>query len=384
MTCPACHAALREHASRLVCETCHGLLITEAELAATIEEQLRVEPMLELDVRAPGACACPICASAMMHVQLRINVQGLVVDPRVELDRCHAHGLWCDDGDLATIFAALHKPHWPLRGHCPICDDELAAVGSRLVCARDGMLVAADELTEMINDLEIVDDGKTLHACPRCHRAMGGVLLRVGDDERAGSRCARHGIWLGQGVLEAVLAASGASGSGGGTGGVRLHVAPSRSAFARSTEHHTIGKRKVPAKRAPRTPPAPSPFATRTLACPRCPGHALAYVGERWDCTHCEGSFVEVAALEAMVSEMTGGPWPLPPSTGIDGARACPICTAPLVLEVIEAIQIDRCPTHGVWFDPEELSTLLAASTHVDERPTGATAWLRRLFVEDP
>lgn len=274
----------------------------------------------------------------------------------------------------------------PFR-RCPVCDDELAAVGSRLVCARDGMLV--DELAQMIGDLQIVDDGKTLHACPRCDRAMAGVLLIAADEQRAASRCAQHGIWLAHDALEALLAASRSSGSGGGrsyggVGGVRSHVATSLSALVRSTEHHTIGKRKFPSKRGPRAPRYRSAFADRTLACPRCPDRTLANVGERWDCAHCEGSFVETAALEAMLSEMTGAPWHVPPSSGADGSRACPICTAPLVLEVIEPIQIDRCPSHGVWFDPDELSTLLAASTGVDQRPTGATAWLRRLFFEDP
>jgi Zn-finger nucleic acid-binding protein len=44
----------------------------------------------------------------------------------------------------------------------------------------------------------------------------------------------------------------------------------------------------------------------------------------------------------------------------------------------LEGATIDRCPAHGVWFDPQELETVLQRA---GTEPTGVVAWLRRLFA---
>jgi hypothetical protein len=78
---------------------------------------------------------------------------------------------------------------------------------------------------------------------------------------------------------------------------------------------------------------------------------------------------------------MTGEPWSIPAAAGGFGERSCPICAAALVVETMSGVKIDRCPIHGVWFDPQELETVLQHSVEtLAGRPAGLVGWLKRLF----
>lgn len=51
-------------------------------------------------------------------------------------------------------------------------------------------------------------------------------------------------------------------------------------------------------------------------------------------------------------------PLHLEPATRAD-LLACPACTEPMQPCTLHQIDIDRCPKHGVWFDPHELRVAL-------------------------
>jgi Zn-finger nucleic acid-binding protein len=119
-----------------------------------------------------------------------------------------------------------------------------------------------------------------------------------------------------------------------------------------------------------------SAYKERTLGCPSCKDTKLSFQGDLWACATCNGCFVEDAALTAMVSEMSRQPWQPPPAKGGLGERVCPVCEKRMVVEVLEAVTIDRCEGHGVYFDPDELQTALA---HAAE-PQQVTSWVQRLF----
>jgi Zn-finger nucleic acid-binding protein len=117
----------------------------------------------------------------------------------------------------------------------------------------------------------------------------------------------------------------------------------------------------------------------RTLGCPACKLDAkLAYQGDRWVCATCAGSYIETAALAAMIEEMALKPWVVPPVSGKPGDRACPICATPMIVELLEGVTIDRCATHGVWFDDTELQ---AALVHASSPGSGGMgSWIKQLF----
>jgi len=81
-----------------------------------------------------------------------------------------------------------------------------------------------------------------------------------------------------------------------------------------------------------------SAYKDRTLGCPSCKENKLHSRANRWSCDNCAGSFVEDAALEAMVSEMTKTPVDRPTDQRrFAGDRHCPVCDQPMLLEILEA-----------------------------------------------
>lgn len=116
----------------------------------------------------------------------------------------------------------------------------------------------------------------------------------------------------------------------------------------------------------------------KTLGCPACKETKLDFAGDRWACTTCLGCFVEDAALAAMVMEMTNAPWEVPPVAGAGSDRPCPVCAKLMVVEVLEAVTIDRCSPHGVWFDDTELQTALQHAS--EPKGGGVGSWVKRLF----
>jgi Zn-finger nucleic acid-binding protein len=122
----------------------------------------------------------------------------------------------------------------------------------------------------------------------------------------------------------------------------------------------------------------PSAFDGLRLSCPVCSAMTdLTLQVGRWACRGCDGLFVEYRTLEAMVQEITHQPWHVPVADGRAGKRACPVCSSKMLVETLERITIDRCPSHGMWFDREELASMLEAALS----NSTTAGWLKRLFT---
>ncbi len=103
-TCPACHAALRAFRTRLVCDSCDGIMLPFGDLAAAIHDMTSVVPTFEWASEQPGTRACPACRAPMTTCKLVVHLEAEVERPRPQLDRCDAHGLWFDHEELARVF----------------------------------------------------------------------------------------------------------------------------------------------------------------------------------------------------------------------------------------------------------------------------------------
>jgi len=274
-------------------------------------------------------------------------------------------------------------------GHrCPSCpgDVPLREYGDRLVCDTcDGILLSVEDFASQVptGEVRVVDDGGATRECPRCQRPMRGCVLVVGGRhlDHPLVRCARDGIWFGDGSLMAVYEAIGSGsmkqpGAGRGDGGFG-HM------YGGSTRAPLLQRHRKLPPREHTAPVPPSALRDRRLACadPGCEAGALRFEVSRWVCGDCDGLFVENAALEALVGEMAGQPWALPPIEGAPGRRRCPACAEPLTVQDIEGVTVDRCAAHGVWFDPTELEAALQHAASVEPSAVeGLGSWLRRLF----
>lgn len=287
---------------------------------------------------------------------------------------------------------------------CPSCADaSLREFHDRLVCDEcNGMLLVDDDLAASVQELTrepapvtVANAVPSDKSCPRCTRPMSVVDVTIGDlrSPRGHLRCDQHGTWFPRDALSNVFArasrrtrglisshggvvsgrAFGSMGSGGMSGAM--------DSIARAYGSGPASSRLAISQwgdSRPRTHTLfVSAFKDRTLGCPVCKEKKLSFAGDRWSCTTCAGSFVEDAALAAMVSEMTNSPWDVPPVTGAGSDRACPACGTLMVVEVLEAVTIDRCAGHGVWFDEDELQTALH---HATEPKDGVGSWVKRLF----
>lgn len=277
---------------------------------------------------------------------------------------------------------------------CPACASPMREFADRLVCDHcEGILLGLEDLRAACSDIagsdldvELFDLEESKAACPRCQRPLATCRLRVGSTKiRARVRgdfasCVQDGVWLGRGGLAGVLAAAGRKWahprqSFDAAGAHTRRVFQPRSGGS-ATDGLTIARwRNRPRKRAQTLTPI-NAYADRTLRCPVCADRDLVFLADRYACEQCRGVFVQVAALETLVAEMIDAPWEMPPAAGVAGARGCPVCVAPMTVETVEGVTIDRC-THGVWFDPTELEALLVRE---GDQPTGVVAWLRRLF----
>jgi Zn-finger nucleic acid-binding protein len=96
-------------------------------------------------------------------------------------------------------------------------------------------------------------------------------------------------------------------------------------------------------------------------ACPSC-GTGLDPQGARMICSACGGALVPDAQLEAMMNEMSPDderPLERRLLPGAAAPRSCPRCTTAMTPHEMYGVTIDRCSAHGVWFDGEELATVL-------------------------
>jgi hypothetical protein len=109
--CPACNAPLRTFRTRLVCDACQGMFAPIDDLATAIEDLTGVPPVFTFEGEATGKRACPECAHPMTTFHLHVALDGEVVKPRPELDRCATHGIWFDAEELAVVFEKARAKH---------------------------------------------------------------------------------------------------------------------------------------------------------------------------------------------------------------------------------------------------------------------------------
>jgi Zn-finger nucleic acid-binding protein len=282
-------------------------------------------------------------------------------------------------------------------GSCPQCQQPLREHSQRLVCdSCQGMLVTSDDLATSIHELGAatateleandVEAGTT--ECPRCKNPMQTCTLVLGTHELKGRflRCEADGIWLSQDQLVGELARGSRKGHAGGGSGLASAAGAYASAAPRGSAASAaagVGRAFTQNQRTPIGYKAPrvriafvSAFKGRELTCPACTKQ-LAFRGDQWVCPDCAGTFVENAALVAMVQEISQSYWEIPASSGAVGARTCPACNTKMTVEKYEAIEIDRCATDGVWFDDNELASVLMDAT---TPPKSTGSWLSRLF----
>jgi Zn-finger nucleic acid-binding protein len=105
--------------------------------------------------------------------------------------------------------------------------------------------------------------------------------------------------------------------------------------------------------------------------CPACRDRALHPVERRFHCNTCDGMFVPDDELVRAIRELTPDPIRYFGERG--GERPCPVCgqlmrrchitTATIAAHSVRLpFDLDRCVTHGVWFDGTELQALLSSA----------------------
>jgi Zn-finger nucleic acid-binding protein len=108
-------------------------------------------------------------------------------------------------------------------------------------------------------------------------------------------------------------------------------------------------------------------YREQSRPCPACGGE-LAVQSLRWRferCAACGGAFVEEGVLAEMMREMGAAAPPIFGPRAHGPARRCPGCAEPMAWVALEILPLERCPAHGIWFDPEELQQALHAGAPV-------------------
>jgi len=240
-------------------------------------------------------------------------------------------------------------------------------------------------------DLELhVGDGRATkepHTCPRCEQALVATTIELKPVKVTADvlRCPTDGLWFKGGLLTGMFAIisrrTGHHGGpyyGGSSGAVGLDGLPA----ARHGPSKGILAISDWKNRSRRRTPTASPinlYRDQPMPCPVCTTK-LAFFGDRYACERCAGTFVQNDALVSMVMDVSKALWDMPLPTGQPGTRACPVCANAMLVEDLENVPVDRCATHGVWFDQSELTVALErASGQFD--PRGVRAWLKKLFT---
>lgn len=103
MRCPHCRDTELDDATIHRCHRCEGTWIDEHTLlerlaAMQLPEVPRVPEWSEQ--KREAVRACPECAQRMETVALF----------GIPVDRCHQHGMWFDDGELAAVLVKCQSP----------------------------------------------------------------------------------------------------------------------------------------------------------------------------------------------------------------------------------------------------------------------------------
>ena len=107
-----------------------------------------------------------------------------------------------------------------------------------------------------------------------------------------------------------------------------------------------------------------APFRTATIHCPRCRTVALTD-GDMRHCVQCKGSWVPEETLHAHISAMTSEVKPVI-DWSVTHKRVglpCAACKHTMETLLLFDIPVDRCHSHGVWFDKDELAEVLRRSS---------------------
>lgn len=115
------------------------------------------------------------------------------------------------------------------------------------------------------------------------------------------------------------------------------------------------------------------PFRTALIHCPRCRQAELTG-GDMRHCMQCKGSWVPEETLHAHISAMTSEVKPRVQWT-VTHKRIglpCAVCKHTMETLLLFDIAVDRCHSHGVWFDKDELAEVLRRSTIPVPQPRDA------------
>ena len=99
--------------------------------------------------------------------------------------------------------------------------------------------------------------------------------------------------------------------------------------------------------------------------CPRC-GEELIDAGVARACTACSGLWLGVGDVMVMAQQMQNpvAPVDLPFQEDPRQPLPCPGCTEPMRTLLLFNVPIDSCAKHGLWFDANELGTVLLRSAN--------------------
>ncbi len=234
------NAPLRElMGGRLVCETCGGVLMEEADLFEAIGDLSSEVPQLVDDGEIQRAC--PRCERRLVGCALVIGRE--TYDDVV---RCDAHGVWIDAAQMLALFERLSRsshagaargrsyggvgevlivhgrrprsrPRAPLYGTqhatlpCPVCAGAaLGFGGGKWSCARcRGVFVEDAALATMIAEMtgapwQPPAPTSTIEGSRPCPVCSAGMI----EEEMLSvliERCPGHGVWFDGDELAAAL-----------------------------------------------------------------------------------------------------------------------------------------------------------------------------------
>ena len=104
-----------------------------------------------------------------------------------------------------------------------------------------------------------------------------------------------------------------------------------------------------------------SAFRDELADCPRC-GKPLDPGADRVNCEHCKGVLIEDKHVLQVVVDTIKQPLdalPLDDRTAKEPNLICPACRNPMAPHMLYGIAVDRCATHGLWFDGQELEQMM-------------------------
>ncbi len=85
------------------------MFLSVADLARSIEELVHVAAAITFDQDRRSHRACPTCQTAMTACRIHLAMLDKTLSPVVKLDRCDAHGVWLDKGELPALLLAVER-----------------------------------------------------------------------------------------------------------------------------------------------------------------------------------------------------------------------------------------------------------------------------------